>query len=86
MIPSVESVGSYDKNDFIDKRHFLVCDCCYWCSSYLPDLENENDEYIDNCPMCNEKIKTMFISEDKSQKLDAKHIQNIMTESENWVI
>ena len=86
MIPSVESVGSYDKNDFIDKRHFLVCDCCYWCSSYLPDLENENDEYIDNCPMCNEKIKIMFISEDKSQKLDAKHIQNIMTESENWVI
>ena len=86
MIPSVESVGSYGKNDFIDKRHFLVCDCCYWCSSYLPDLENENDEYIDNCPMCNEKIKTMFISEDKSQKLDAKHIQNIMTESENWVI
>ena len=45
------------QNENIDKRNFLVCDCCYWCSSYLPDLENENDDYIDNCPVCNEKIK-----------------------------
>jgi hypothetical protein len=80
----IESIVNYVKNENIDKRNFLVCDCCYWCSSYLPDLENENDDYIDNCPVCNEKIRAMFISEDKSQRLDAKHIQKIMTKSDNW--
>ena len=68
----------------IDKRNFLVCDCCYWCSSLLPDLENENDDYIDNCPVCNEKTRAMFISEDKSQRLDANYIQKIITKSDNW--
>jgi len=73
----IESIVNYVKNENIDKRNFLVCDCCYWCSSYLPDLENENDEYFDNCPMCNEEIKSMFISENASYGLDSKHIQHI---------
>jgi hypothetical protein len=80
----IESMVNYVKYENIDKRNFLVCDCCYWCSSFLPDLENENDDYIDNCPVCNEKTKALFISVDKSQRLDAKHIQKIMTKSDNW--
>ena len=36
--------------------------------------------------MCNEKINWMFISEDASKRQDSKHIQIMMTESENWVI
>jgi hypothetical protein len=54
----------------------------------LPDIENDNDndDYIHNCPVCNEKIKSMNISENASNKLDSKHIENILTESENWVI
>ena len=71
----IESMVNYVKNENIDKRNFLVCDCCYWCSSFLPDLENENDDYIDNCPVCNEKTKATFISEDKSRRLDAKYLQ-----------
>ena len=34
----IESVVSHDKSEYTDKRHLLVCDCCYWCSSYLPDI------------------------------------------------
>lgn len=54
----------------------------------MPDIENDNDndDYIHNCPVCNEKIKSMNISENASNKLDSKHIENILTESENWVI
>ena len=54
--------------------------------SYLPDRENDTIEYFDNCPVCNEELESMFISENASKRLDSKHIQNIMTESENWVI
>ena len=45
---------------------------------------NEIDDYINTCPMCNEKTRAMFISEDKSQRLDAIYIQKIMTKSDNW--
>ena len=65
---------NYVKNENIDKRNFLVCDCCYWCSSFLPNLENENDDYIDNCPVCNEKTKALFISEDKSREVATLYI------------
>ena len=44
----IESVVSHDKSEYTDKRHLLVCDCCYWCSSYLPDIENDNDDYFHN--------------------------------------
>ena len=35
--------------------------------------------------MCNEEIKSMYISENASKRLDSEHIQNTMTQSENWV-
>ena len=81
----IELVVNHDKTDFINKRHLLVCDNCYWCLSYLPDLENDKIQYFDNCPKCNEVIKSMFISEKASDRFDSKQIQNFMTGSENWV-
>ena len=86
MSTFIETVINHNKHDYTDKRHLLVCDNCYWCLSYLPDLENETIEYFDNCPTCNEDIKLMYISKKASDGLDSKHIENIMTESENWVI
>jgi hypothetical protein len=79
MIAFIERVFKRDKNDYIDNRHLLICNNCYWCVSYLPDLENDTIEYFDNCPMCKEKINGMFISEDASKTQDTKHIQNMMT-------
>jgi hypothetical protein len=51
-------------------------------------LENDPIEYFNKCPKpkCNEKIKAMFISEKASERVDSEHVQNIMTESENWVV
>jgi hypothetical protein len=88
MSTFIETVVNHDKNDYINKRRFLVCDNCYWCLSYLPDLENDPIEYFNKCPKpkCNEKIKAMFISEKASERVDSEHVQNIMTESENWVV
>ncbi len=54
----IETILNHDKKDYINKRHLLVCDKFYWCLSYLPDLENDEIEYFDNCPKWNdEKIK-----------------------------
>ena len=86
MSTFIETVVNHDKKDYINKRRFLVCDNCYWCLSYLPDLENDPIEYFNKCPKCNEKIKAMFISEKASERVDSEHVQNIMTESENWVV
>ena len=43
-------------------------------------------QHFDNCPMCNEETTSMLISENASKRLDYNHIQNMMVESENWVI
>ena len=43
-------------------------------------------QHFDNCPRCNEETTSMLISENASKRLDYNHIQNMMVESENWVI
>jgi len=73
---NIESVGNYNKNEIINNRILLICGSCCWCSSYLPDLKNDILEYFDNCPMCNEEIKSMFISSSASKRIDSKHIQH----------
>jgi len=35
----IESVVNHDKNEYVNKRHLLVCNRCCWCLSYLPDLK-----------------------------------------------
>ena len=82
MKMETEKIKKRQNHNFDDGRCFLICDCCYWCTSYLPDFVNEIKAHFDSCPMCNQKIKSMHISE---KHLDSKHIQNIMTESENWI-
>lgn len=70
---------------YFDEKSFLICNCCYWCSSYLPDFVNDIMQHFDNCPTCNGEIKSMLISENASKRLDYKHIPNIVTNSEIWV-
>jgi hypothetical protein len=70
---------------YFDEKSFLICNCCYWCSSYLPDFVNDIMQHFDNCPRCNGEIKSMLISENASKRLDYKHIPNIVTNSEIWV-
>jgi len=67
----MEKVANYNKNFLINKRQLLVCDGCYWCLSYLPDLEGETNEYFDNCPKCKEDVKRMYISEQASKDLES---------------
>ena len=74
------------QNDsYFNGKSFLICNCCYWCSSYLPDFVNGIMQHFDNCPRCNGKIKSMLISENASRRLDYTHIPNIVTNSEIWV-
>jgi hypothetical protein len=84
MNASLDSLVYGDKSDNANKRHLLVCDNCCWCLSYLPDLENDEIEYFDKCPYCDEETRSMFISEKASEKSDTKHIQNAMTQFESW--
>ena len=86
MSTFIETVVNHNKNDYVNKRRLLVCNNCYWCLSYLPDLENDTIEYFDKCPKCNEEVNAMYISEKASENVDIKHVQNIVTESENWVV
>ena len=74
------------QNDsYFNGKSFLICNCCYWCSSYLPDFVNGIMQHFDNCPRCNGEIKSMLISENASRRLDYTHIPNIVTNSEIWV-
>lgn len=82
----IGTIVNHDKNDYFDKRHILVCDNCYWCLSYLPDLENDDIEYFNDCPKCNAEVKMMYISENASKDVDFRHRENILAQSENWII
>jgi hypothetical protein len=73
------------QNSYFNGKSFLICNCCYWCSSYLPNFVNDIMQHFDNCPRCNGEIKSMLISENASKRLDYRHIQNIVTDSEIWV-
>ena len=44
----------------------------------VPDFVNDIIQHFDNCPMCNEELKSMFISENASKRIDSKHIQHIV--------
>ena len=83
-----ELVNKRQNDSYFDEKSFLICNfyCCYWCSSYLPDFKNDMIQHSNNCPKCNGEITSMLISENASKRLDYRHIQNIMTDSENWVV
>ena len=80
-----ELIKKRQNYSYFDEKSFLICNCCYWCSSYLPDFVNDIMQHFDNCPKCNGEIKSMLISENASKRLDYKHIPNIVTNSEIWV-
>ena len=81
MIAFIERVLSRKRKDSINNRHMLFCDNCYWCLSYLPDLENGNIQYFNICPNCGGKIKLMYLSE-KLLESDTNSINNKNNESE----
>lgn len=76
----IGKIANCNKNYLINKRQLLVCDSCYWCLSFLPDLEGETNEYFDNCPQCKEDIKRMYISEQSSEGLDSTHLRSKITQ------
>jgi hypothetical protein len=66
-----------EKKELINQRHILLCDNCYWCLTYLPDLENDAIEYFGNCPKCHKNIRQMYISEQASRRPYEKEVQDI---------
>ena len=47
-----------EKQEFFKQIHFLFCESCFWCASYL----NPNTISISKCPSCyNNKIRLMRI-------------------------
>ena len=85
MIAFTESVAKRDKNDYVDKRHLLICNNCYWCLSYLPDLENNRIQHFRKCPKCHQNLRRMYISEKASRRFYDKGSQE-MSENEELLV
>jgi hypothetical protein len=81
----VERKSNHEKTDFMNRRHILLCDNCYWCLSYLPDLENDTIQYFHNCPKCHKNIRGMYISEQASRQFDEKDGYD-MSENEELLV
>src|SRR5919206_4567914 len=43
------------KREFFKQIHFLLCESCLWCASYL----SSNSISIAKCPMCSNKLEWM---------------------------
>jgi hypothetical protein len=58
------SIDNYSSNDYaIAKRHFVICNSCFWCASLYSDLRR-----IIKCPLCNSytNLESIPISENES--------------------
>jgi hypothetical protein len=61
-----------DKNDLkyseSHQKHFLLCESCLWCATYLL---NYGDVTIINCPICdNPKVESLPIANNEVYKID----------------
>ena len=43
------------KKEFVKQIHFLLCESCLWCASYL----SSNSVSIAKCPICYNKLEWM---------------------------
>ncbi len=43
------------KREFFKQIHFLLCESCLWCASYL----SSNSISIAKCPVCSNKLEWM---------------------------
>jgi hypothetical protein len=61
LVVSIETetnnnISYNNKKEVFKQIHFLLCDSCFWCASYV----RPNSISISNCPSCyNNKIKWM---------------------------
>lgn len=53
------------KKEFFKRIHFLLCESCFWCDSYLSSSAS-----IAKCPRCYSKIEWMPISNANLSRLD----------------
>lgn len=72
QINRIENESENSKNNYFsgsetsDKRllHFLICDSCFWCASYI-----RKDSSTIKCPSCNCIVERMPISRGQNSKL-----------------
>jgi hypothetical protein len=55
-----------DKGEFSGQIHFLLCQICFWCASFIGIHKR-----ITQCPSCNSvRLESMPISEKEAYRLD----------------
>ena len=72
QIKKIENEDNNSRNNYFsgnetsDKRllHFLICNSCFWCASYI-----RRDASAIKCPSCNCKVESMPISRGQNSKL-----------------
>jgi hypothetical protein len=72
QIKKIENEDKNSRNNYFsggetsDKRllHFLICDSCFWCASYI-----RRDDSTIKCPSCNCVVESMPISRGQNSKL-----------------
>jgi hypothetical protein len=42
----------YNRLTFTKKKHFLMCENCFWMVSTLPDSSHRHDIQYTRCPIC----------------------------------
>jgi rubrerythrin len=51
----------YNKLNSNNKKHFLICECCYWMATTLPyPLDYPLNRYK-KCPICKNKVDIFSI-------------------------
>ncbi len=51
----------YNKHVFNKKKHFLICESCFWMVSTLPNSSYKYDTPCSKCPICADRLYEFLI-------------------------
>ena len=65
----------------ITKRYFMICQTCFWCTSYVGTMDIMNELPFETCPTCNDnKVESLPILYDESYRYEYTPTRGVVLE------
>ena len=63
------------------QRYFMICQTCFWCSSYISTMDIMKELPFETCPTCNDnKVESLPILYDESYRYEYTPTRGVVLE------
>ena len=63
-------------------RYFVICQTCFWCSSYIGTMDIMKELPFETCPTCNDnKVESLPMLYDESYRYEYTPTRGVVLES-----